>query len=69
MKLTHLGTVDSGKVGSPSLFATDRGTYLVQGWKVGDPQAHDQLRERGLPDHEDVVEVPAALFAFVPKVG
>ncbi|GAA1718893.1 hypothetical protein [Fodinicola feengrottensis] len=33
MQLTFLGKVTQG-TGSPTLFATDRGSYVVQGWKV-----------------------------------
>jgi hypothetical protein len=56
----HLHT-ESGKTGCPSTFLTDRGTYVVQGWRVSDPEAVAALTERGLPDHETAVEVPAAL--------
>jgi hypothetical protein len=66
MKVTHLGTVDSGKTGSPSVFGTDRGTFLVQGIKVTDEEALEAVRRRGLPDHEDVVEIPADLLRFFP---
>lgn len=65
MQLTHLGTT-SKNGGCPNLYATDRGTYLVQGTVVTDPEALATLRERGLPDHETVVEVPAALMNFLP---
>ncbi|GAB3914416.1 hypothetical protein ACFQ1S_00675 [Kibdelosporangium lantanae] len=65
MKLTHLAT-ESGKTGCPSLFATDRGTFVVQGWKVEDPDALAELERRGLPAHETCVEIPAALLAHFP---
>jgi hypothetical protein len=42
------------------LFATDRGTYVVQGAIVTDP---DALAAMNLPEHETAVEVPASLFA------
>ena len=58
MKLTMLGT-ESGQTGCPTLFATDRGTYVVQGWRVDDAEA---LRRMDVPDHETCVEVPAALL-------
>lgn len=32
-RLTHLGTPDTGKDGSPSFYATDDGRYIVQGYK------------------------------------
>lgn len=35
MKITFLGTTTRDG-GSPTLYATDRDTYLVQGWRVRD---------------------------------
>lgn len=66
MKLTHLGE-SSGPKGCPNLYRTDQGTYVVQGWKLTDPEALATLRAHGLPDHETAVEIPAALLAYVPK--
>lgn len=60
MKLTFLGK-DSKNGQSPTLYATDRGTYLVQGWRVTDAEALGAL---DLPDHEMVVEIPPALLRF-----
>lgn len=60
MQLTHLGT-ESGKSGCPSVFATDRDTFVVQGWKITDIEALAELRRRGLPEHETAIEIPAAL--------
>ncbi|WP_280266533.1 hypothetical protein [Nocardia wallacei] len=37
IRLRFLGTGDSGKTNCPTLYATDRGTYVVQGWKTGAP--------------------------------
>jgi hypothetical protein len=65
MKLIHLGT-ESGKTGCPSVFATDRGTLVVQGWKITDSEALAELRRRGLPDHETAIEIPAALVRHFP---
>lgn len=63
MKLTFLGTTSEyGQ--SPTLYATDRGTYVVQGWKVDDAEA---LAEMKIPSHEGAVEVPSELFRFVPR--
>lgn len=63
MKLTFLGTTSEyGQ--SPTLYTTDRGTYVVQGWKVDDAEA---LAEMGIPSHEGAVEVPPELFRFVPR--
>lgn len=58
MKLTHLAT-ESGNTGCPSLYATDRDTFLVQGWRVLDTEALSQL---DIPVHETVIEVPRALL-------
>lgn len=66
MELTFLGTT-SGGGNCPNLYATDRGTFIVQGDKVTDPDALATLRARGLPDHETAVEIPAALLHFAPK--
>lgn len=47
MRLTFLGKDTQGG-GSPTLFATDRDTYVVQGWKI--------------PEQPASVEVPAKLL-------
>jgi hypothetical protein len=58
MRLTYLGkTADSGKNGCPALYATDRGTFVVQGKIVTDLGALAGLRD--LAGDETVVEVPA----------
>jgi hypothetical protein len=44
----------------PAVYATDRGTFVVQGATVADPQA---LASVDLPEHEALVEVPADLLA------
>jgi hypothetical protein len=66
VKLTFLGTT-SKNGGCPTAFATDRGTYVVQGSIITDHEALAALRERGLPDHETAVEIPAGLLAFLPR--
>ncbi len=43
--------------------ATDRDTYLVQGYVVTDPEALSQMR---VPDGETVVEVPRRLMKYLP---
>lgn len=66
MKLTFLGSTSTG--GScPNLYATDRGTYVVQGYLITDPVALATLRDRGLPDTETAVEIPAGLLGFVAR--
>jgi len=46
------------------MYATDRGTLVVQGWRVTDPDALAQLAERGLPNTETAVEIPRQLIRF-----
>ncbi|GAB2918136.1 hypothetical protein ACFMQL_20205 [Nonomuraea fastidiosa] len=58
MRLTYLGKTGGSNEGScPALYRTDRGTYVVQGKRVTDPQALADVRDLG-PD-ETVVEIPA----------
>lgn len=58
MRLRYLGkTAESAEGKCEALYATDRGTYAVQGKRVTDPQAIADLRD--LADDETVVEVPA----------
>ncbi|WP_263247231.1 hypothetical protein [Saccharopolyspora rosea] len=66
MKLTFEGTTSHSGT-CPTLYSTDRGTFVVQGYKVTDPEALAALRERGLPEHETAVEIPAALLDYAPK--
>lgn len=60
MRIKLLGS-DSQVGDSPTLYATDRSTYLVQGWRVLDPEA---LAAMSIPEHETVVEIPSALLRF-----
>ncbi len=63
MRLTFLGG-DSGPDGSPRVYATDRGTFLVQGWRVEDAATLGLLN---LPDHETCVEIPSELLKYLPR--
>jgi hypothetical protein len=62
MRLRLLGT-SSGKTGCPTLYATDRGTYVVQGKLVTDPAAIADLVD--LREDEFYVEIPRELLRFV----
>lgn len=65
MKIEFLGKdPESSVTGSPTVYKTDRDSYLVQGWKVTDDEALMEVRRRGLPDHEDVIEIPARMVQF-----
>ena len=61
MRLRFLGT-DSQQETCPTLYATDRGTYVVQGWTVSDPEALGDLRN--MPESESCVEIPKELLRF-----
>ena len=65
MRLTFLGK-DSTPGESPTLYATDRNSYVVQGWIVTDPEV---LVGLDLSDDETVVEVTAKLMTHLGKDG
>jgi len=65
MKLRFLGK-DSKPNESPTLYATDEGSYVVQGWIVTDPAVLEKLDVSG---DETIVEVPARLMAHLSKDG
>ncbi|GGJ79910.1 hypothetical protein GCM10010123_07220 [Pilimelia anulata] len=60
MKVEFLGE-DPGSGGTecPSLYRTDRDSYVVQGWVVSDPEA---LSAMDIADGETVVEIPARMM-------
>ncbi|WP_405391184.1 hypothetical protein OG596_27020 [Streptomyces sp. NBC_01102] len=63
MKLRFLGK--NSNVGDcPTLYATDRDTYLVQGWRIF---ANDLLMQLDLREGESAVEVPTELFEHLTK--
>ncbi len=66
MRLLLLGT-DSGHTGCPALYATDRGTYVVQGKLVTDQEAIADLVDVG--EDEFYVEIPKALLRFAQDDG
>ncbi|GAA2862679.1 hypothetical protein [Nonomuraea rubra] len=64
MRVKYLGS-GSGEGGSPTLFATDRGTILVQGYIVTDPQALSDIGE--IPEGETVVEITQDILRFADE--
>jgi hypothetical protein len=67
MRLEFLGKdPGSGDDGCPALYATDRGTYVVQGRQVTDPNALADLRN--VLDGETVVEVPREVLWFAAEM-
>ena len=65
MRLTFLGK-ESVPDQSPTLYATDQDSYVVQGWIVTDPAILVTIM---VSDDETVVEVPAQLMAHLVKDG
>jgi hypothetical protein len=68
VELHFLGKVTDGG-NSPALFSTSeimygREIYVVQGWKITDPQTLASLR---IPDDEAVIAVPKELMRFLPE--
>lgn len=59
MRLRLLGT-ESGHTGCPALYATDRGTYVVQGKLVTDESAIADLVD--VREDEFYVEIPPGLL-------
>jgi hypothetical protein len=65
MKLRFLGK-NSTPGDSPTLYASDQDSYVVQGWKV---YAQDLLMQLDVPEGHTVVEVPTELFEHLTKDG
>lgn len=51
----------SNPAGSPTLYRTDRGSWVVQGWVVDDPEA---LAQMDIPEGESCVEIPDRIVPF-----
>lgn len=63
MKLTELdSSCDHGPC--PTIYATDTGELVVQGFKVNDPEA---LATMQLPDTETAVRIPVDLLMRVAR--
>ena len=65
MRLTFLGK-ESVPDQSPTLYATDRDSYIVQGWIVADAQILAMIM---MSDDEAIVEVPPKLMVHLAKDG
>lgn len=67
MEITLIGKdPDSRPNGSATIYRTDRGTWLVQGWIVTDPAA---LAAMDIPEGETVVEIPDRMLQFFAREG
>ncbi len=65
MRLRFLGK-ESTPTNSPTLYATDQDSYVIQGWIVNDEAILAQLV---IPDDETIVEVPGALLDYLSLDG
>lgn len=67
MRLTFIGKdPESHPSSSPTVYRTDRDTWVVQGWAVTDAEA---LAQMAIPDGETCVEIPDRLVPFLRQVG
>lgn len=57
---------ESNPTGSPTLYRTDRGSWVVQGWTVTDPAA---LAQMDIPPGEGCVEIPDRMLPFFEQDG
>jgi hypothetical protein len=62
VKLTKVAVdPESEPSGSPTLYRTDQGSWVVQGWNVVDPAV---LEAMAIPAGESCVEIPDRLVPF-----
>ena len=62
MRITFIGKdPDSNPTGSPTVYRTDRGSWVVQGWVVTDSEA---LAQMDIPEGETCVEIPDRILQF-----
>jgi hypothetical protein len=67
MRLTLIGKDPaSNPTGSPTVYRTDRGSWVVQGWVVTD---HEALAQMGIPEGETCVEIPDRMLRFFGQAG
>lgn len=65
MRLTFLGKSTTGGQ-SPTLYSSDRDTYVLQGWVVDNP---DLLAELRIGGNERAIEIPSQLMEFLAEDG
>lgn len=62
MRLTFIGKdPESNPTGSPTVYRTDRESWVVQGWVVNDTAALAQIN---IPEGETAVEIPDRMIQF-----
>jgi hypothetical protein len=57
---------ESNPTGSPTVYRTDRETWIVQGWNVTDLEALSQMN---IPAGETAVEIPDRMIQFFRQDG
>ncbi|MFE1165707.1 hypothetical protein [Nocardiopsis sp. NPDC058789] len=63
MKLTWIASECGNRRTCPTVYATDRGTLVVQGYILADKD----ITGINIPDGESVVEIPLALLQEVAR--
>ena len=67
MRLTFIGKdPDSNPTGSPTVYRTDRESWVVEGWMVTDL---DALAQVNIPAGETAVEIPDTMIEFFRQEG
>lgn len=67
MRLRLIGKdPESNPSGSPTVYRTDRGSWVVQGWNVTDA---DTLEQMDIPEGEGCVEIPDRMIQFFVGQG
>lgn len=67
MRLTLIGKDPaSNPTGSPTIYRTDRDSWVVQGWVVTDVEA---LAQMDIPAGESCVEIPDRVVQFFQNGG
>ena len=62
MRLTLIGKdPESNPAGSPTVYRTDRDSWVVQGWVVTDDETLGQMN---IPEGETAVEIPSRMLQF-----
>jgi hypothetical protein len=63
IRLTFIGKdPNSNPTGSPTVYRSDRGSWVVQGWVVTDPEV---LAQMDIPEGETCVEIPDRMLQFL----
>ena len=55
---------ESNPTGSPTVYRTDRESWIIQGWVIDDPEV---LAEMSIPEGESAVEIPDRMLKFLQR--